>query len=712
MKRAVTVLAMIILVATASCASKTYGSAFPQEISVSDRSTSAFPEKGAVSIVFDDGYQSQYDYAWPLLKAKGMTATFYVITDDIGESGYLTIAELQSLQNSGNEIASHSKTHPDFTDISDTQIREECSVSKEVLQSYGFAVSNFAYPYGGWNDHTNSIVSQYYRSARSGYDYPYVMSLPISQFRLLATAGDKQDLFPDLRNRVDSAITSKGWVIIVFHHVVPQAQGWAVTTQIFSQFLDYLTANGVQVLTVNQALDMGLHDVAVVNVVPSTVRAVVGTIVNMNVTVKNEGAMTETFNVTSYYNNNTIGTQAVTGLAPSAISTLTFNWNTNAVPPGNYTIKAEASTVPEETDTADNVYVDGTVTIVKPPTASFTYYPSNPRINEPVLLNASSSAPNGGTITNYRWNFDDGNTTSTPNPTTTHVYAITRTYNVTLTITDSEGLNASVWNSITTSAPIQTEISIFTCSSSNLVGFKVEINGTLTDAGENGISGASIVVSYTLPTASEWIPFISAITDSQGNYYSQWIPPATGDFTLKAEWIGNQTYGATNRNTTLSIIPYEDKYIFSVASNSTISLLTFNSTSQELEFNATGPPSTTGSTRVTIAKTLVANATKLKVYLDGKPLAYSTFSTDDSWVVSFTYAHSTHHIMLTLNPSRLRGDVNNDGLVNMLDLSIVAAAFGSRPGDPKWNSAADLDNNGTVNIIDINIVAREYGKEV
>jgi hypothetical protein len=42
----------------------------------------------------------------------------------------------------------------------------------------------------------------------------------------------------------------------------------------------------------------------------------------------------------------------------------------------------------------------------------------------------------------------------------------------------------------------------------------------------------------------------------------------------------------------------------------------------------------------------------------------------------------------------------------MWDVGIVAAAFGSRPTDAKWNSAADLDNNGIINMDDVAIVAR------
>ncbi|MCQ9206318.1 MAG: S8 family serine peptidase [Omnitrophica bacterium] len=61
-------------------------------------------------------------------------------------------------------------------------------------------------------------------------------------------------------------------------------------------------------------------------------------------------------------------------------------------------------------------------------------------------------------------------------------------------------------------------------------------------------------------------------------------------------------------------------------------------------------------------------------------------------------------------PSGLPGDVNGDGKVDILDLNIVARAFGSSKGDPGWDARADLDISGTVGIGDLIIVARNFGK--
>jgi hypothetical protein len=55
-------------------------------------------------------------------------------------------------------------------------------------------------------------------------------------------------------------------------------------------------------------------------------------------------------------------------------------------------------------------------------------------------------------------------------------------------------------------------------------------------------------------------------------------------------------------------------------------------------------------------------------------------------------------------------DLNGDGTVNIVDITIVAKAFNCKRGNAGWNPTADLDGNGIVNIVDMSIVAREYGR--
>jgi len=76
------------------------------------------------------------------------------------------------------------------------------------------------------------------------------------------------------------------------------------------------------------------------------------------------------------------------------------------------------------------------------PVASFDYSPKPAQRRIPMIFDATSSNPKGGMIINYTWNFGDGNSTTTTNPTITHFFQDGGIYQVNLTIFDSESLSS------------------------------------------------------------------------------------------------------------------------------------------------------------------------------------------------------------------------------------------------------------------------------
>lgn len=55
-------------------------------------------------------------------------------------------------------------------------------------------------------------------------------------------------------------------------------------------------------------------------------------------------------------------------------------------------------------------------------------------------------------------------------------------------------------------------------------------------------------------------------------------------------------------------------------------------------------------------------------------------------------------------------DVNQDGNVDMKDVSAVVAAFNSSPGSPRYNPNADVNNDTRIDMRDIVLVVLNFGK--
>lgn len=111
------------------------------------------PSKPIV-LTFDDGYRDFYTEAWPLLKARNMQATIYLISSVLGQPPYLTLSMVQELASSPLiTIGAHTETHRPLASIRPEQSREEIVGSKRAIELLvGRRIAHFCYPYGNYND--------------------------------------------------------------------------------------------------------------------------------------------------------------------------------------------------------------------------------------------------------------------------------------------------------------------------------------------------------------------------------------------------------------------------------------------------------------------------------------------------------------------------------------------------------------------------------
>jgi peptidoglycan/xylan/chitin deacetylase (PgdA/CDA1 family) len=131
----------------------------------------SLPPKSVV-LTFDDGWRSQYSYAFPVLKKYGFTATFFIYTDAINNGAFLTWDQVRFMSNSGMTIGGHTESHPYLPGIHNTaQLRKEIVGGKRIIEDQIHQmIYLFAYPFGQYNDNIINIVKEAgYTAARSTY---------------------------------------------------------------------------------------------------------------------------------------------------------------------------------------------------------------------------------------------------------------------------------------------------------------------------------------------------------------------------------------------------------------------------------------------------------------------------------------------------------------------------------------------------------------
>jgi len=130
-----------------------------------------------VVISFDDGYETVYQNAFPIMKEMGFTGIMYLVGTYVGANGYMDASQVKEMTTVGWEVGSHSMTHPHLPTVED-QIGYEAGHSKTFLESkIGVNVETFAYPYGEIDEFVVGKVAEYGYFAAVGLGTQYVNSL-------------------------------------------------------------------------------------------------------------------------------------------------------------------------------------------------------------------------------------------------------------------------------------------------------------------------------------------------------------------------------------------------------------------------------------------------------------------------------------------------------------------------------------------------------
>lgn len=194
-----------------------------QDLLAWKRGEKSIPPRCAV-ITFDDGWKSQYEVAWPIMKKFGYTFTMFIYTEGVaggslGGGQAITWDQLADMRDNGIDIQAHSATHQDLREGHavtliaggkrtrkkltgaeyEQWLQNEVVGCKQLLeQRLGIKVNCFAVPFGNYNDHVKEMARNTgYEAMFTVYGQPITYTSANDSIGRYAIEANKPKVFAD-----------------------------------------------------------------------------------------------------------------------------------------------------------------------------------------------------------------------------------------------------------------------------------------------------------------------------------------------------------------------------------------------------------------------------------------------------------------------------------------------------------------------------------
>lgn len=210
--------------------------------------------KGAVMFTFDDGHETVYTQAKPMMDEHGLSGTAFVITDTIGNAGKMTLDNLKTLQALGWDISSHTVNHLYFNETPMDEIDYQLSQSKRWLIDNGFGSSagHLATPGGQFDNEILELIKKYYKTHRTVMEkhevYPTDDTYTLKIRNIVNTT-----TLATVQGWVDSAVANNSLLILCLHYIMdPADTSTKILPSTFQSIVDYVASSNINVVTMSE----------------------------------------------------------------------------------------------------------------------------------------------------------------------------------------------------------------------------------------------------------------------------------------------------------------------------------------------------------------------------------------------------------------------------------------------------------------------------
>jgi len=214
-------------------------------------------EYGYITLWFDDAWLSQYMTAYPMLQKYNFPGTIAVPTNAIERINYMNWAQVTTLQKNGWEVTNHSAVHNCSMDKWDKKkVVGEYETSKLSLWKHNVTSDIFVTPCGVDSNimrEESKLQFSAYRTVNPGINEVDNIDFYDLKVRNMDINVD----ISEAKSWIDEAVTTKNWVILVFHQVggtneFKEEDLFNTKTEDLENLLDYIKETQIEVVVPSQ----------------------------------------------------------------------------------------------------------------------------------------------------------------------------------------------------------------------------------------------------------------------------------------------------------------------------------------------------------------------------------------------------------------------------------------------------------------------------
>lgn len=221
-------------------------------------------------LIFIDDDTTKYAYQnWrSLAREKGINISMACITGKIGTDGYMTLEQLKEMYSAGDEVLCHGKDSwtitPNHSD-KENELKEQLYDSRQWIIDNGFIRNEgyniLVYPQGNTGTidvqlRAKQIARRWFKYGVNAFSNEFLKQGVFDSYNIPRITGDNQTS-SYLTGKLDEVIGCNGIMVVLSHsaHMVDQDGGsYETWKQRYSDLIDYALANGVEIMTLGEAM--------------------------------------------------------------------------------------------------------------------------------------------------------------------------------------------------------------------------------------------------------------------------------------------------------------------------------------------------------------------------------------------------------------------------------------------------------------------------